>query len=84
MRNSLDKMNLKNSYLVTFHESEALAFLIWYNQLQSVFNATQYIFERNIAQSIINQIDQTYGTITRTNSGGTQNKIGAGALPITR
>lgn len=66
MRNRLDTMNVKNSYAVSMPQEEAMAFFLWFSQMEVVMPATAYIFERTIAQEICNLIDRQYGTINRT------------------
>ncbi|RYF25164.1 MAG: hypothetical protein EOO42_04345 [Flavobacteriales bacterium] len=63
MRNRLDALNSKNSYSVSLPIEEALAFYLWFEQIETCLTRTDYIFERTVATQIKNQIDQTYGTI---------------------
>ncbi|MGY3054352.1 hypothetical protein ACVWYG_002559 [Pedobacter sp. UYEF25] len=66
MRNKLDKMSFKNCYSFSIPQEEAMALFIWFGQMEAVVQPTDYIFEKNVLQDIINQIDREYGTINRT------------------
>lgn len=55
--------NNKNSYSVSIPEAEAMALFSYITELTPMIPKTFYVFEQKVSQEILNQIDETYGTL---------------------